>query len=140
MKVIFLDIDGVMITNLSSKRGFNPTCVENLNQIIQQTGASIVVSSTYRQMGFSLLKEWFKANGIEEGLIGITPITSYRTRGEEIKQYIEEAQLDPSLTVDQFVIIDDYDDMSDLLPYLIQTDGKIGLDSNTRDKAIQMLL
>ena len=140
MKVIFLDIDGVMITTNSPIGRFDPVCVKNLKQIMDRTGAYIVVSSTYRSLGFVRLKELFAANGITKGLIGVTPVIQYGIRGEEIKQYIEEASLDPSSTIDRFVIIDDNDNMGELRPYLIQTNGKIGLDERIRDKVIEFLM
>jgi len=140
MKVIFLDIDGVMITANSSIGRFDPTCVENLKQVMDQTGAMIVVSSTYRSLGFERLKQLFETNGITNGLIGLTPMIPYGTRGEEIKQYLEEASLDPSTPINHFVIVDDHDNMGELHPYLIQTNGTIGLDHTIRDKAIQFLM
>lgn len=74
MKIIFLDFDGVMDTayydHILSKEGlpscdeygavFDPSCVMNLKHIIDQTGADIVVSSSWKHMmeygGF--LKMW----------------------------------------------------------------------------------
>lgn len=146
MKAIFLDIDGVMITGSYRKLSpaydgyqFHPTCVENLKEIMNETGASIVVSSTWRKAGFMRLKQMLEANGIKEGLVGQTPVIDYSTRGEEIRQYIEESRLDPLRTIEQFVILDDNDDMGDLRPFLVQTDWFSGLDSEAKTKAIEML-
>lgn len=146
MNVIFLDIDGVMITGSYRKLSpaydgyqFHPTCVENLKEIMARTGAYIVVSSTWRKAGFTRLKQMLEANGIKEGLVGQTPISNYSTRGEEILQYIEESKLDPSRTVDKFVILDDHDDMGELRPFLVQTDWFSGLDDEAKNKAIHML-
>lgn len=137
MKVIFLDVDGVMI--VGNERSFHPECVKNLKEITRRTGAFIVVSSTYRQMGWKKLTEWFAANGVSEGLIGMTPMLNGATRGEEIRQYIEESKLDPSTAVDQFVIIDDHDNMGPLRSYLVQTDRATGLDQTAKERAIAML-
>ena len=59
MKVIFLDIDGVMNCRRSVKAdiandrrpysSFDPDCVNALNQIIKETDAVIVVSSVWRR-------------------------------------------------------------------------------------------
>lgn len=140
MKVIFLDIDGVMITAHSTMGRFDPACVENLRQILDQTGASIVISSTYRRLGLVTLKKLFAKNGITDRLIGLTPTISYGTRGEEINQYLEEASLDPSTSIESFVIIDDHDNMGELSPHLVQTNGTVGLDATTRDTVIQHLM
>ena len=62
MKIIFLDFDGVMDTSyydfVLAREGkpssdaygpiFDPKCVDYLRRIIDQTGASIVVSSTWK--------------------------------------------------------------------------------------------
>ena len=62
MKIIFLDFDGVMDTayydHMLSKQGlpdndlygtvFDPNCVHNLRRIIDNTGADIVVSSSWK--------------------------------------------------------------------------------------------
>lgn len=146
MKVIFLDLDGVMITGSYQKRStefegyyFTPSSVENLKQILERTGAYIVVSSTYRMAGFEYLRKMFNANGLTDGLIGQTPVIDYGIRGDEIRQYIEESRLDPQNAVEQFVILDDHDDMGELMPYLVQTKWVSGLDEEAREKAIQML-
>lgn len=146
MKVIFLDLDGVMITGSYQKRSaqfegcqFAPSCVDNLKQIMERTGAYIVVSSTYRMAGFEYLRKMFAANGLTHGLIGQTPVIEYSIRGDEILQYIEESKMDPRYTVEQFVILDDHDDMGELLPYLVQTHWVTGLDDEAREKAIEML-
>ena len=63
MKIIFLDFDGVMDTEyydhilseagkpISDEYGllFDPECVKNLKYIIDNTGADIVVSSTWKE-------------------------------------------------------------------------------------------
>ena len=62
MKIIFLDFDGVMDTayydHVLHKEGkpgndkygtiFDPYCVQNLKRIIDETGAKIVVSSSWK--------------------------------------------------------------------------------------------
>ncbi|RXT06434.1 HAD domain-containing protein [Ammoniphilus sp. CFH 90114] len=146
MKVIFLDIDGVMITGsyrkISSQYdgyAFDPTAVEHLKEIIVKTGTYIVVSSTWRKAGFARLKTMFEANGIYEGLIGQTPVLEYSRRGEEIKEYLAEAQYDPTTKVEKFVILDDLNDMGELLPYLVQTNWMVGLNQEAKEKVIEML-
>ena len=66
MKIIFLDFDGVLNPPNDVIRGtsydftetkFGPKAVINLNKILSETGAYIVVSSTWRKMRFIKLKE-----------------------------------------------------------------------------------
>ena len=46
--IIFLDLDSVLTTP-PNYRDFNPNCVNNLKFIIKETGAKIVVHSTWRK-------------------------------------------------------------------------------------------
>jgi len=58
MKIIFLDIDGVLnvIPQGRDKYGmiFHPEFVENLKYIIEQTNAKIVISSSWRIDGIGV--------------------------------------------------------------------------------------
>lgn len=147
MKVIFIDIDGVMVTGSHLVKStdyegyeFNPNCVKNLKEILNKTGAYIVVSSTWRKGGFNRLKTIFESYGMHSRLIGQTPVNDYGIRGDEIKQYNEESSLDPSSTIEKFIILDDDDDMGELIPFLVQTSWSKGLDENAKERAIKMLL
>lgn len=44
------------------------------------------------------------------------------------------------LEVEQFVIIDDEEEMGDLQPYLLETEFQTGITSLIRDKAIKKLI
>ena len=116
MKVIFLDIDGVLnvIPQGRDKWGalFHPHLVDNLKRIIDATGAKIVISSTWR-MGNELhgMKEMWRDRGLPGEVVGVTPNFMYKTgstlqRGKEIDAYLEEH---PQIT--NYVIIDDDSDM-----------------------------
>lgn len=114
MKIVFLDIDGVLL-NLESYSGGqrpDPKCLERLNRITDQTGAKIVVSSSWRYDPniAKVLKGW----GVTASIIGVTPCLAIsRTRGEEIFAWLQEHK-DGYLGVESFVVIDDDDDMGDL--------------------------
>jgi len=68
MKVIFLDIDGVLnvIPQGHDKYGgiFHPEFVENLRTIIEATDAKIVISSTWRMSGLNIMKEMWSARNL----------------------------------------------------------------------------
>lgn len=65
IKILFLDIDGVLNTKYWYSQmdrnapkdqygyGFDPTSVANLAQIIEKTGAEIVISSSWKELGLS---------------------------------------------------------------------------------------
>jgi diphthamide synthase subunit DPH2 len=146
MKVIFLDINGVMVTNhykvLSKKHGFTlftPSCVEQLKDLLAKTNAKIVVTSTWRiHSSISKLKEIFSENGLEKCIVDKTPVIRFAMRGDEIKKYIEDHK-GTEHQVDKFVIIDDDDDMGELSPFLVQTSRRTGLNEKAKNKAIKML-
>lgn len=157
MKVIFLDIDGVM-NNLeslryprtkvrSSKHSYSaahPSCVQALNRIIAATDAQIVISSTWRGIGLGVLREILRAWGVVGTIVSRTPDLSRQhgsiygapERGAEIQQWLD-AYLD--LDIDSFVILDDGDDMGQLRLHLVQTDYEQGLTEADADRAIAIL-
>ena len=148
MKIIFLDIDGVLvkrkqyIEKIRRPNGFpefDPVCVENLKYIINNTGAKLVISSTWRSNNIDIMKEWFFNDcGLGEYIIGVTPNLD-AIRGDEIKQYIKNVKVDNNLSIDKFIIIDDDSDMGSLLPYLVQTNFVDGLTKKIAEIAILKL-
>lgn len=85
MKIIFLDIDGVLNTKywykhmdkstVKDKYGyaFDPNAVSNLKRIIDETGANIVISSSWKCMGMTELKAMWRDRHLPGKVIGITP-------------------------------------------------------------------
>lgn len=121
MKIIFLDIDGVLNVYPQGydEYGaiFHPHLVENLKLILDRTGAKIVVSSTWRRSGLSIMKEMWEKRGLPGEVIDITPFETdvvergtcefydQVDRGFEIQQWIDDNQ------IQDFVILDDDNDM-----------------------------
>ena len=110
MKIIFLDIDGVLNSekwyierfdknlypNLENHHlcEFDPLTIEQLNLLTDKTNAKIVISSTWR-MGRTIdeLKKLFEEVGIKGEIIGVTPHLTFNDgygveRGNEIKRWI----------------------------------------------------
>lgn len=141
-KYLFLDIDGVLnhddwFESDSYKNHqsnwkvsmFDPKCVERVNKILEETGAQLVVSSSWRNM--QDLPEIFEAVGLPYDfqvtpygdiifgtfLLDIPDYDRKFCRGDEIKYWIDHR--DPNA---RYVIIDDDPDMlEEQLPYFIQT-------------------
>ena len=157
MKIIFLDIDGVLNSVDSCERaGKNffsdnpdPEHIKWLNFIIEQTGAKIVISSTWRKH-CTYLSLWrlLDAFGFKGTIIGATPETN-DIRGNEIRCWIDrytngrdwrltktDDKLDP---IESFVILDDDSDMGELLPFLVKCKNEKGLTEAEAIKAIEML-
>jgi hypothetical protein len=139
MRIVFLDFDGVLIpmdgTTISRKPA--PSCISALNAITEQTGAQIVVSSSWRNVASidklrALLKRW----GVKASVIGVTPSIHGRdiSRGQEIAAWLK-ANRDGV----EFVILDDDSEMRPLSAYHIQTDKRRGLTGDDADRAVSLL-
>lgn len=140
MKVIFLDIDGVLITRLDclNRRTHDPPekpRVDLLNQLLLSTDAKIVVSSSWRtgqtpkQLG-KLLTSW----GVIPGRV-IDKTGHGMSRGEEIQEWLGEHP-----TVTSFIVIDDdVFDMGNILPRVVKTTFVDGLRPEHIEMAIKML-
>jgi hypothetical protein len=150
VKVIFLDFDGVLNSDgflLQARRKsvfekdadeIDPSRVALLNQIVQCTGADVVVSSSWRIiMKLADIRGLLKNHGFVGNIVGATPNigTPNRVRGDEIQRWIVECPT----TVSNFVILDDDADMGALLPNLVQTSSLDGLTENDVERAIQIL-
>ena len=122
IKVIFLDIDGVLNVYGTEHdeygQIFHEHLVENLRTIINETGAKIVISSTWRFSGLQRMKDLWKFRNLPGEVIGIT-IDCYDliadgrfefyddvTRGHEIQDWID----DNKNRIQSYVILDDDND------------------------------
>lgn len=127
MKIIFLDIDGVLnsdsilseyIPEIDGEYyPYQPHLVENLNSILKRTDARIVVSSTWR-LGESVerLQYLLTHMGVKGEVVGKTDSYSdkFVVRGNEILKWIQDNQnLLGCHHYDfyDYVIIDDDSDM-----------------------------
>lgn len=124
MKVIFLDIDGVLncIPQGHDDFGgiFHSHFVDNLGRILNETGAKIVISSTWKSSGLKYLKDMWSHRGYPGDIIDITPdvydlinlgLFQYYDdvdRGHEIDKWLKDHP-----EVDNYVILDDDNDMLD---------------------------
>lgn len=144
MKIIFLDIDGVLnhrqfLIEAERVDAVSDECIARLNRIIEATGAKCVLSSTWRVM-FPLeeiLNDFLIPGGFKGEIVGKTPPAkfSYRPRGNEIQEWLDDH---PEVT--KFVILDDEEDMLHLENRLIRTSFEDGglLDEHV-EEAISML-
>jgi len=143
MKLIFLDIDGVMNhrnffqrSRLHELQEFCPYAVRNLREVIKITGARIVISSTWRKgRTMKQLKELFSWYDLDQYLIGKTPVLNGEIRGIEIQSYLDAFKH----PVESFVILDDDRDMGHLLPFLVHCSPISGFDDQKRVEAISIL-
>lgn len=145
LKIIFLDIDGVMnsvesCTNHNRPhRYFDLPCqpmIDNLNYIIDQTGARIVVSSTWRKLfGRHGMDYLLYLVGVRPEVVdGITPQVLSGYRGQEIRLWLEKHG-----EVTHFVILDDDSDMVPFMDRFVHTDRQVGLTRANAEQAIKIL-
>ena len=142
MKVIFLDIDGVLNEENSRSRccgykGIDDKKVENLAKIVKATGSEIVLISTWKD-------DWRKTDKVHQGMManyldkklkkqGLSVFDKtesvdkasgfHLSRGEGILQYLS------THTVEKYVILDDYQfdyDGCGLTGNYVKTDSKNG--------------
>lgn len=111
MKVIFLDIDGVLNSDTymekqldNSSEGIeseiDPATLILLKKAVDTTGAKIILSSSWRIMRkYNELEKFLMKFGIS--LSGKTPYVDGK-RGLEIKQYLSENK-----NIEQYLILDD---------------------------------
>ena len=137
MRLIFLDIDGVMVTHNSiTSWQADPACVAALQKVINNSHPDIVISSLWKNMHGVNFPKVFKDWGLTDfNFIGITPSLRGDTiRGDEIR-----AWMDVNGTPDHFVIVDDEDDMAEFKPFLLQTNFRDGLTFDHADRIIRLL-
>ena len=151
MKVVFLDVDGVLNGDRFldkdevSKQGegwmqwwldwIDPACVGHLNSITDESGAGLVLSSNRRDWAeLKDIAEIFETAGIHGRLTDKTPYLERETRGAEIQQWLNE---NPG--VESFVILDDVDDMDHLSDRLVKVDPEVGLTDRDVSRALEML-
>ncbi len=149
--IIFLDFDGVLSTDnyldplraTKSKtsdywgRLFDPECISCLKRIVDETGARIVVTSSWRNYlsiwQFILMWELRKMPGI---LAGVTPKCSIY-RGKEIAEWLRTHR-----NITNYIIIDDMDYLqfkADQATHLVTTNHYKGLRPDTTEIAISIL-
>lgn len=140
-KIIFLDFDGVIVTQSSRFNSFDPECMKHLKFIIDKTNAFIVISSTWRKFDSLIkLKQMFEPFGLFNRVIDITPVHNDNDwgRGKEIEAWLNLPH-PLSWNINGFVIIDDDTDMEPFMDHLVQTDSHVGLQEKDIEKCVKIL-
>lgn len=170
MRIIFLDIDGVLNTPGTScdavtwrpepgellRIPIEPACMTRLNRLVRESGAKIVISSSWRLFArFEDLAPALARYGLVGDVIGETPdlindpvwLDRWRMRegapfeyerlerGMEISEWLANHRSE----VTEFVILDDCSDMAHLKPYLVHVDPVVGLDDPDVERALWIL-
>lgn len=148
MKIIFLDIDGVLNSSnfLFKTKGIivdpndliDKDNVSILNSITDATNAKIVISSDWRHGfigNFNKLKSVMKNHGITGDIHGMTH-TASDNRGKQILDWINDSYT----KVDCYIVLDDNStDVDKVDRRLVRTNSIYGLTLDDAKIAIAML-
>lgn len=143
MKVIFLDVDGVLNNSnwaiqmydegvhVYAENLLDERAVRLLQKLIDATDAKIVVSSSWRRDKYAMqcLSDQLKPMEVYD----VTPLKS-SIRGDEITAWLKKHK-----DVEAYVILDDDSDMGDHMDHLIQTTFQRGLQPEHIEEAIKWL-
>lgn len=139
MNIIFCDIDGVLNSNIGGLEYLETYPIYQLQRIVKETNAMIVISSAWRQLNhyndLDKMSELFKPFQLDDRIIGITPVIGTCERHEEIEQWMKESPY----TINNFVILDDEYETGILEDNLVQTDARYGLNKIDANRAIKIL-
>jgi hypothetical protein len=151
MKIIFLDIDGVlnyqrMTDAIETESGkVSKSAIELLNQLTDETDAKIVISSTWRKDSRRDCIESLKTAGVTGDIIGKTGTgCGCCLRGNEIRNWLRRNEKVLGCQEHEFkkyVILDDDSDM--LLwqqDYFVLVDRFVGFTEQTLFKSKKVLL
>lgn len=164
MKIIFLDIDGVLNSDAYCESPeylfetqhmtdqlimlvnhyvlLDPRALHRLNDLVKRSGAEVVLSSTWRsKYSPTEITKMMQDRGATFTVTASTPVlhgkvnSSRIPRGKEIATYIDGLKVKP----ESFVILDDHDDMLTLTKVLVKTTMKLGLTADDVEKALKIL-
>ncbi len=141
MRVLFLDIDGVL-----NRTGFHPgesvglrswietELARRLCYVLEATGAGVVLSSDWRQgRELAYLRDELAAAGIECSVLGATPVLG-QSRWREIEAWMHEHEID----IEAVVIVDDGYDMGPLQSRFVRTSPLSGLDEHAEREILRL--
>ena len=142
MKVLFLDIDGVVCLHKdkawdNEEEIFDAACCRKLQEIVSATGCKLVLSSSWRLFPESIRSMFrqLKPFGItRENFLGRTPLRG--ERGDEIMAYLKKRP-----QIETFVALDDEPFYSSAFPQdrLILTKPESGITENVKNACIRKL-
>lgn len=140
-----LDFDGVIAESIPDESAVNRLrrpAVDRLSRIVAETGAEVVVSSTWRRdtrtgVGWSApqLEVLLGTFGFGGRIVGITPFLPGGRRAEEIQHYLDRMPTEPRA----LCILEDDHPMAHLAPWTVRTDYDVRLTDYDAALAIQLL-
>ena len=148
IKVLFLDIDGVLNTDRQhwhcQMNGITPvdefgyefdhTAVVNLATILEETDAEIVISSSWKFLGLQTLQKMWEDRKLPGTILDITP--DGKSKGWEIDEWLMECESQ----INRYAIIDDENDiLPKQLNHFVQTNSQFGITCKDAERVITIL-
>lgn len=142
-RVLFIDFDGVLTSegytrqcifecrreNMFGIDWFDPSCVSALEDIVRKTHASIVISSSWRELGITKLRQLWENLSMPGRLLGTTPVWIVDKK-ESILSWLD------SHDCEYYAVVDD-DDLS--MEKQLKTDARTGLTENDIPEVMRIL-
>ncbi len=111
MKILFLDIDGVMkpgrsywLPSSDRDGGFDPLAVACVNRICERTNAKIVFNTVWNLQGINSLKSISRKQGIKASILGMTKFPETDNRKEAIMQWLQHRDVEAWCALDDAII------------------------------------
>ena len=114
MKIIFLDIDGVLNSQIAYENGFckynddygqdfYPESAKLLNKLIDETKAKIVISSTWRCNGLETMQNMWKDRNMSGEVISITPSLGFTYKKIIVDDKIVDLHLNRGIEINTWL-------------------------------------
>jgi hypothetical protein len=165
MKIIFLDIDGVLATHKQYMRNrkkfwdknelakdlkipypFDPKCVKVFNEILEETGAQIVLSSDWKyHWDLENLDKIFKFNSVNKSPIDITVKEDIsmgnltKNRAYQIGEFIQRNELTNYVVIDDLNISNYMEITNDQDKFVLTNDFEGIKQMSIKEKIIKIL-
>lgn len=144
MKIIFLDVDGVLNNARWAQKMYNEgvhvyaddllydPAIKQLKRLIDATDAKVILSSSWRNYPDAMKHLATQLAAYDIFIYGVTPNVGPQ-RGDDISEWLANHP------VDNYVILDDDSDMTVHMDHLVQTSYETGLQYTHVDQAIALL-
>jgi hypothetical protein len=153
-RVIFLDVDGVLNSKATratenkaklsgGTSGIAPSLLAHLQEIVKQTGAYVVVSSTWREVPEKLAELTKALADCKIRIIGNTPTLEAQGMGDRVDEIRKWLSDNVMMMVEKWIVLDDLDlmKMNSKLSadHFVHTSDDIGLTGEHVVEAVQKL-
>lgn len=147
--IVFLDIDGVL-HSLYGKEFFRPTCMHHLDRILRTSGASVVLSSTWRNVPkkYDMVNDMLRVRGLPVVFDVTKDLNSKGDTGKKhVPREVEICEwLDRHPEVQRWIAIDDMQLMNPetkegqrMKGHFVRTNCNSGLITEDADLALRLL-